>query len=733
LFGGAGNDKLNGGVGNDVYLLAKGAGIDTISDYDTTVGNSDVVQFVDVKSTEVTSMECVGDNLVIKYGAADQVSIIDYFSTSYPGSKVEQFKFSDGVTWDDAFIKATVTITGDAAVNTLYGRNDITNRMFGLDGNDTLNGGALADVLNGGNGDDILNGAAGADTLLGGAGNDKLNGDVGNDLYLLAKGAGIDTITDYDTTVGNSDVVQFVDVKSTEVTSMECVGDNLVIKYGTADQVSVIDYFSTSYPGSKVEQFQFSDGVTWDDAFIKATVTITGDAAVNTLYGRNDITNRMFGLDGNDTLNGGALADVLNGGNGDDILNGAAGADTLIGGAGNDKLNGGVGNDLYLLAKGAGIDAISENDTTVGNSDVVQFVDVKSTEVTSMECVGDNLVIKYGTADQVSIIDYFSTSYPGSKVEQFKFSDGVMWDETVIKATVTITGNTLNNTLYGRNDITNRIYGLDGNDTLNGGALADVLNGGNGDDILNGGSGNDILQGAIGLDSLNDTVGNNVLDGGVGNDIITAGAGNDFIAGGVGNDTITTGQGSDVIAFNLGDGMDIVNASTLTGNSLSLGKGITYADLLFKKSANDLILVTGASEQITVKDWYANTANHSIANLQIVIEGTSDYVAASTNKLNNKKIEQFNFDGLVTKFDQARAATPTMTSWSLSASLLEFYLAGSDTAAIGGDLAYQYAKDGNLSTFSATPAQSLVASPQFGAAQGLQNVAALQDASPRLM
>jgi hypothetical protein len=74
-----------------------------------------------------------------------------------------------------------------------------------------------------------------------------------------------------------------------------------------------------------------------------------------------------------------------------------------------------------------------------------------------------------------------------------------------------------------------------------------------------------------------------------------------------------------------------------------------------------------------------------------------------------------------------------MTSWALSASLLEFYLAGSDTVAIGGDLAYQYAKNGNLSNLSATPAQTLLASPQFGAAQGLQNVAALQDASPRLM
>jgi hypothetical protein len=120
--------------------------------------------------------------------------------------------------------------------------------------------------------------------------------------------------------------------------------------------------------------------------------------------------------------------------------------------------------------------------------------------------------------------------------------------------------------------------------------------------------------------------------------------------------------------------------------------------------------------------------------LQIVIEGTADYNAASSNVINNKKIEQFNFDGLVTKFDQARVATPSLTSWALSSSLLSFYLAGSDTAAIGGDLAYQYAKNGNLSTFSMAPAETLLASTQFGMAnQALQNVGTLMDASPRLI
>jgi len=84
----------------------------------------------------------------------------------------------------------------------------------------------------------------------------------------------------------------------------------------------------------------------------------------------------------------------------------------------------------------------------------------------------------------------------------------------------------------------------------------------------------------------------------------------------------------------------------------------------------------------------------------------------------------------VTKFDQARAATPGLNSWALSASLLSFHLGGSDTAAIGGDLAYQYAHNGNLGNLGMNPALALLAG---SGNQNLQAGSALQDGSPKLM
>jgi Ca2+-binding RTX toxin-like protein len=280
----------------------------------------------------------------------------------------------------------------------------------------------------------------------------------------------------------------------------------------------------------------------------------------------------------------------------------------------------------------------------------------------------------------------------------------------------------------------NRINGMGGNDVLYGANKDDVLSGGAGNDTLYGAAGNDIMQGGSGADNLSDTSNKNLFDGGGDNDVLGGGSDNELYIGGSGDDTITTGSGYDIIAFNKGDGRDTVSASSGTDNTLSLGKGITYADLLFDRSGNDLILATGATEQITFKDWYASVSNKSISTLQMVIESSTDYDPTSTtNELVNHKISQFNFNGLVSRFDNAKAANPTLTSWSLSSALIDFHLASSDTAAIGGDLACQYANSGTLSSISTAPAQALLASQQFGvSSQNLQSPGALQDLTPRL-
>jgi Ca2+-binding RTX toxin-like protein len=484
--------------------------------------------------------------------------------------------------------------------------NDTLNGEMGNDtllggtGTDTLNGGAGNDTLLGGAGDDYLGGGAGSDTLEGGTGNDSLQGAEGDDTYKFAVGSGVDTIIDYDNTAGNTDEVTFSDVASTALTGLERKGNDLVLSYGTSDQVIVGSYFSDAV--YEIEKFTFSDGVTWDGAAIKAQLSPNN----------GDTGNGINGTDGNDTLLGGAQSDTIDGGNGNDTLWGNAGDDTLLGGAGddtlygeagndtleggvgNDRLEGGAGGDTYKFAVGSGVDTISDWEATAGNTDVVEFSNVASTELTALERKGNDLMLSYGTSDQVIVSGYFaSATY---QIEQFKFSDGVTWDGAAIKARVITNGDTGNNYITGYADGSNAIYGWDGNDTLLGGAQSDTIDGGNGADTLYGGAGDDSLLGGAGDDTLYGEAGNDTLDGGAGNDRLEGGAGGDTyeFAIGSGVDTISDWEGT-------AGNTDVVNFLS----------GVAADQIWLRRVGNSLeASIIGTTDKLLVENWYISSTYH---------------------------------------------------------------------------------------------------------------------------
>jgi hypothetical protein len=207
-----------------------------------------------------------------------------------------------------------------------------------------------------------------------------------------------------------------------------------------------------------------------------------------------------------------------------------------------------------------------------------------------------------------------------------------------------------------------------------------------------------------------DAASNQLLMGGIAADTLAGGNGNDILIGGAGNDVITTGAGTNIIAFDKGDGQDVVNATSGQNNTLSLGGSFAYNDLALQKSGNDLILDIGpstgsgqASDSITFKDWYAG--NNNIVDLQMIASAMSDFNPGSTDTLRNTNVENFDFQKLVGAFDQALAANPGITAWGVTNSLLDAHLASSDTAALGGDLAYEYGMRGNLTGFNVSAAQ----------------------------
>ncbi len=276
------------------------------------------------------------------------------------------------------------------------------------------------------------------------------------------------------------------------------------------------------------------------------------------------------------------------------------------------------------------------------------------------------------------------------------------------------------------------VAGGTGNETLSGGTGNDALFGDVGDDVLRGSKGNDVLQGGEGDDVLRAGNDRNVLDGGAGDDIIFDGSGESFISGGQGNDAIHTGTGNDVIAFNEGDGWDTIYGGGDGGNTLSLGGGIDYTDLTFSRAGNDLLLGTGDAEGMVFKDWYAG--NKSILNLQIIQDAIDEFDAASSDALPAGRVQNFDFLALARAFDESRDATPGLTSWALTNALLEAHLWASEDEALGGDLAYWYARNRSLAGFGLLAAQRVLAAEGFGTdAQSLRAFSGLQEGMVKLV
>ncbi len=117
--------------------------------------------------------------------------------------------------------------------------------------NDYLYGEAGDDRLLGGSGNDTLYGGNGNDTLEGGAGNDYLVGNEGSDTYVFNSGWGQDTIYNYDTTAGRSDVITFgTGIAATDVIATRS-GDDLILSLRNgSDKVNSQVRFAdgTSFP-----------------------------------------------------------------------------------------------------------------------------------------------------------------------------------------------------------------------------------------------------------------------------------------------------------------------------------------------------------------------------------------------------------------------------------------------------------------------------------------------------
>lgn len=693
LNGGTGDDFMDGGEGDDIYLFNRGDGIDWIFD-DGLETDVDTLRFgADIAPGEIVVTRDEWSLYLTVSGTGDVVGLDGWFYG--PFGRIERVEFADGTLWEGA---------------TLEGRL-FENHIPGTAGDDRLNGTAGRDLLEGYEGNDVLNGRAGADIMLGGA---------GNDTYYVADAADA--------------VIELFDE-------------------GTDRVISAISYML----GNNVENLTLSGN---------AAISGTGNDLNNVLVG-NAASNTLDGLYGDDRLTGGASYDVLLGGEGNDVLNGSGGADMMTGGAGNDTYYVDDAGDAVTELADEGTDrVISTISYTLG--DHVENLTLSGAEASSGtgNALNNTIVgnaasntlnglagddrLTGGDADDILLGGDGNDVLNGSGgadmmaggtgndtyyVDQSGDAVSEMADEGTDRVIATVTyllaDNVENLALSGSDNLAG--YGNALDNTLTGNAGVNLLSGGAGIDRLNGGAGMDFLEGGEGNDVLADTSGSGFFNGGVGNDSLRGDGAADFYLGGAGNDSINTGTGADVIAFNLGDGQDTIVASTGADNVLSLGGGIAYSDLSLRRSGNHLVLDIGANDRITLSNWYASSDNRSVPTLQVIAEAMADFDAGGAEPLHDNRVETFDFAGLADAFDAARAANPGLTSWAIASALTQFHLSGSDTAALGGDLAYQYGRNGTLAGIGVTAAQEVLGDAQFGAqAQTLRPLAGLQEGALRL-
>ncbi len=210
---------------------------------------------------------------------------------------------------------------------------------------------------------------------------------------------------------------------------------------------------------------------------------IKGTKNADKLSGKDYIIeNFIYGLKGNDELNGGYEADnFIWGGIGNDTLQGGGLRDILRGGAGDDlliaysssdaRLYGGLGNDdLIANGRGAFLDGGPGADRMRGSSGCDTYV---------VDNIHDVVDDRY--------------EYDGDTVQSWiNYTLGSNIDDLILLGGKRLsgTGNKIDNVIVG-NSGANTLVGLAGDDRLTGGDGRDVLTGGVGADILKGGAGAD--------------------------------------------------------------------------------------------------------------------------------------------------------------------------------------------------------------------------------------------------
>jgi Ca2+-binding RTX toxin-like protein len=543
--GGAGNDQLVGGIGND-HLYG-----------DRVLLNDGSLEL----RTDATDADLPGND-TIESNEGDDVVVAG------PGDDI---------------------VTGGSGHDTLDGGPD----------DDSIDGGAGPDLVSGGSGNDRLAGGPGVDPaalfpsddpvyiaaildsgdlVVGGADTDDVSGGRGSDLVI---GGDLDADIDVDFDAPSSVVVTAVRAGGQLVTvtvphptvSLPAESEILLACDSPGDESGGDDLVSG---GPDRDYLLGGSGPDRLDGGAGSDI-ICGRAGNDLLFGESDGdagddsgADMIIGGPGSDRLYGAAGADELYGDDGDDLLRGGAAGDLLVGGPGADLMLGeGGADEMYGddpdLPSVAGSGDAREIRCAVETRIVDRLVDLNGDlvgdenddgQLEGLTVVGGVVQAPdggpfSGTVGSIVFVEgRLDLNGDGNKPETTAAPDnGVI-------SLASMTGAVDNgDCLFGGDDPDPIMEGQSGGDFVHGGD-GDEPNilGGPGDDFLRGGEGADTVRGNAGNDLVVGDAGADTVEGNAGNDRLRGGEDDDRLIGGSptvavdGEDTLLGGRGTDVLA-----------------------------------------------------------------------------------------------------------------------------------------------------------------------------------------
>jgi Ca2+-binding RTX toxin-like protein len=659
ITGGRGNDQLFGGAGDDTFIWNPGDGSDVVEGQDGTdtlvFNGANIAENINIAANhgrvsltrnvgnvtmDLNSVEHIDLNVA---GGADNVTVGDLTGTgtslvaidlalpgttsgdgqpdsvtvngtagndriaiSGAGTSVAVTGLATQVTIDHADTGDSLTINGGAGNDTI----DASALPAGIVGL-TIDGGAGNDTITGSTGDDVIFGGDGNDTVIGGRGNDVAFLGNGNDTFVWNPGDGSDTVegqagTDtlvfngsnasenIDISANGSRVRLFrdvgnvtMDLNGIEHIQLATLGgaDNIVVNDLTGTDAKQVAIDLSATPGSGHGDGQPDtvtvNGTAGDDrisiASSGSSVVVNGLAAQVTIKGTDPGIDALVinAGSGNDTINASGLHAgqvnlTINGGPGNDTITGSAGNDLVIGGQGTDVASLGAGDDVFVWNPGEGSDRVdggAGNDTLVFNgANIGENIDISANgkDVRLTRDVG-NVTMDLANMEKIDV----NAAGGADTITVNDLSKTSVKQVAIDLASPPGSGmgdGQVDTVAINATNASDAITVSNNNGvvTVSGLSAEVTITGFEANDrIVINGLGGDDIINASGLTGMSLTA-----NGGDGNDVLIGSPGNDVLTGGNGDDILIGGGGQDVLDGGPGANLTFHAATPALGAAL---------------------------------------------------------------------------------------------------------------------------------------------------------------------